>query len=173
MNQAVVVLNADMSIINIVTWKRAYALVNKGRAEIVEASDKTVSNSSGTYLFVVPAIIRLVTFVKNVYNAKVSFSKAAVFVRDKHTCVYCSSKADLTLDHVMPTSKGGDTSFLNCVTSCWPCNKKKGNKTLEQAGMHLRRKPHHPSLVEYFQNRIEQFGLQAVVEKSGILRKYN
>lgn len=168
MNQAVVVLNADMNVINIVTWKRAYSLLNKGKAEIVEESGKTVRNYEGTYSFAVPAIIKLVSFVKNVYNARVSFSKQAVFIRDKHTCMYCSSKEQLTLDHVIPTSKNGTTDFLNCVTSCWSCNKKKGSKLLEQAGMQLRRKPHHPSLVEYFQGRIEQFGMDVVISKIGL-----
>lgn len=172
MNQAVLVLNADHSVINIISWRRAHALLDKGRAEVVEESDKTVRNTEGTYVFTIPAVIKLISFIKNVYNAKVTFSKPNLFVRDKNTCQYCGSKEKLTIDHVVPVSKGGETSWTNCVTSCSACNWKKGNKFLENSGLHLKKKPHQPSLVEYFQNRIEMYGLDNVLLATK-LRKNN
>ena len=161
-NQSVLVLNADHSVINIVSWRRALNLVIKGRAEIVESSSKVVKNFEETVVFTVPSIIKLVNFVKNIYKAKVSFNKTNVFIRDKYVCQYCSSKENLTIDHVHPTSKGGKTCFENCVTCCKKCNMLKGNKELKDTKLTLKSKPHQPSYVQYIQYKIELFGLDSI-----------
>lgn len=164
MKQSVLVLNADHSLINIVNWKRALLLIAKGKAEVVERTGKEIRNFEGTKSFFVPSVIRLVTFVRHVFNAKVSFSKSNVMIRDKHTCVYCGSKEDLTVDHVHPTSKGGKSTWENCVTACKPCNIVKSNKSLRDVGYVLKRTPYQPTMVQYFQNKIEFYGIDAMKE---------
>jgi len=165
MNQAVLVLNADHSIINIVNWKRAINLVLKGRAEIVESSERVVNNFEKTVVLTVPAVIKLVEFVKNVYKAKVSFNKTNVFIRDKYTCQYCGSKENLTIDHVIPISKGGTTCFENCVTCCKSCNILKGSKQLKDTKLTLKQKPYQPGYVQYLQAKIELFGLDSIFKE--------
>lgn len=76
-----------------------------------------------------------------------TFSKRNVFKRDKYTCQYCGKQErDLTIDHVQPKSKGGESVWQNVVAACEPCNKKKADKTLKQAGMKLLRNPFKPNL---------------------------
>ena len=159
MKQAVIVLNFDHQIINIVSWKRAFVLVEKGRAEVVEDSETTISNFEGTYKFSIPAIIKLVRFVKNVYKASVAFTRRNLHIRDKGQCQYCSSTEDLTIDHVKPSSQGGKTSWDNCVTACHRCNSRKADKTPEEVGMKLKTKPKHPSVVQYLQAKVEMLKL--------------
>ena len=160
--QAVLVLNADHSIINIVNWKRALTLVLKGRAEIIEESNRVVSNFEKTVVFTVPAVIKLVSFVKNVYKARVAFNKTNVFIRDKYKCQYCSSTEHLTVDHVIPLSKGGKTTWENCVTACKHCNMLKGSKLLKDTNLTLKSKLYHPGYVQYLQAKIEIFGLDSI-----------
>lgn len=165
MNEAVLVLNADHSIINIISWKRALNLVFKGRAEVVESSSKVVNNFEKTVVFTIPSIIKLVNFVKNVYKAKVSFNKTNVFIRDRYTCLYCGFKENLTVDHVLPTSKGGKTCFENCATCCKKCNMVKGSKLLKDTNLNLKYKPYQPGYVQYLQAKIELFGLDSVFKQ--------
>ena len=74
-------------------------------------------------------------------------NRSRIYKRDNHECVYCGSKKDLTLDHVIPKSKGGSNEWTNLVTSCFKCNLKKGNKTPEEAKMVMKYKPFAPTLV--------------------------
>lgn len=109
-----------------------------------KATDDVIK--SGNLWFRVPEIILLTRYDK-VPQPKVHFSRRNLFKRDRMTCQYCGSKPgshELTIDHVLPRSKGGDTSWTNCVLACIDCNTKKGNKTPEQAGMKLRKKPKQP-----------------------------
>jgi 5-methylcytosine-specific restriction endonuclease McrA len=76
-----------------------------------------------------------------------TFSKRNVFKRDKYTCQYCGKQSrNLTIDHVVPKSKGGESTWKNVVTACEPCNKKKADKTPDEAGMRLLNKPYRPNL---------------------------
>jgi 5-methylcytosine-specific restriction endonuclease McrA len=94
----------------------------------------------------VPEIVLL-----NLYEAiprrKISFSRKNVYRRDRFTCQYCGSRpslGDLTVDHVVPRSMGGRTSWVNCVVSCVRCNRRKSNRTLAEAGVRLIREPREP-----------------------------
>jgi len=92
-----------------------------------------------------PVVIRLVTYVKvprDTHRRKIT--RRAVFARDGWTCQYCGSRSNLTVDHVIPRSKGGPSSWENIVASCAPCNRRKGDALLRQVGMSLRRKPRRP-----------------------------
>lgn len=93
-----------------------------------------------------PEII-LVTQYGGMPYQEVNFTRRNLYRRDKYRCQYCGRKfpgSKLTIDHVFPRSKGGDNSFENCVTSCEPCNSKKADRTLREAGMRLRSKPSKP-----------------------------
>jgi 5-methylcytosine-specific restriction endonuclease McrA len=73
--------------------------------------------------------------------------------------MYCGSHDKLTIDHVMPISRGGKSSFKNCVTCCVKCNLKKGNKTIEEAQMRLREAPHEPNIIEFLTHKMKNTGI--------------
>ena len=90
-------------------------------------------------------MIRLVSYVnvpRDAHRRKIT--RRAVFARDSWTCQYCGSRSNLTVDHVIPRSKGGSSSWENIVASCAPCNRRKGDRLPRQAGMHPRRAPRTP-----------------------------
>jgi len=139
----VLVLNSDYTPINVTTVIRGFVLVSKGKAEILKSSDNPII--AGYQTFVRPVIIRLLNYVRyRVKNLKINRNR--VFKRDNHQCVYCGSKRSLTIDHVVPKSKGGNNSWANLVTCCSPCNRKKGDKTPEEANMKLQIRPYEPTL---------------------------
>ena len=145
----VLVLNADYSPINVTSQKRGFNLVYKGKAEVLKSSDNPIY--AGYENFVRPLIIRLLKYVKyKIRNIKVN--RTRIFGRDNGECVYCGSKKDLTLDHVVPKSRGGGNDWTNLVTSCFKCNLKKGNKTPDEANMLMTKKPSEPSFFSDFLN---------------------
>ena len=144
-----VVLNADFTYLNTVPWQRAIKLLIKEKAEAIKEADRQICNSEGTCVLKVPLVLRLVQMVQTVYRNKVPYSRKNVFIRDNHTCQYCGTHERLSIDHVIPRSKGGKTSFENCVTSCITCNIAKGNRTPREAQMKLRKRPHEPTTVSY------------------------
>ena len=92
-----------------------------------------------------PVVIRLVTYVRVPRDThKRRITRRAVFARDSWTCQYCGSRSNLTVDHVIPRSKGGASSWENIVASCAPCNRRKGDRTPRQAGMQPLRAPRTP-----------------------------
>lgn len=138
------VLNATYEPINVCTVRRAVVLLLKAKAEVIEHSGWDLRSSTTTVSR--PAVIRLVTYVKlprDTHRRKIT--RRAVFARDGWTCQYCGSRSELTVDHVVPRSKGGDSTWENIVASCAPCNRRKGDRDPRQAGMHLHRKPRTPS----------------------------
>ena len=99
---------------------------------------------------------------------KVPFSKRNMLTRDYFKCVYCGSKKQLTIDHVIPTSKGGKTTFENCVTACIDCNNKKKNRTPSEANMFLARRPTHPTISEFLRIKMELLGLDKFLKEVGV-----
>ena len=143
MGGRVLVLNATYEPINVCTVRRAVVLVLKEKAELLERGPALLHSESSTLAR--PVVIRLVTFVKVPRDAhRRKITRRAVFARDSWTCQYCGSRSNLTVDHVIPRSKGGSSNWENIVASCAPCNRRKGNRTPGQAGMHPRRAPHLP-----------------------------
>jgi 5-methylcytosine-specific restriction endonuclease McrA len=139
----VLVLNATYEPINVCTVRRAVVLLLKDKAEVVERSDYELHSASHT--MVRPVVIRLVTYVRiprDTHRRKIT--RRAVFARDGWTCQYCGSRANLTVDHVIPRSKGGGSSWDNIVASCAPCNRRKGDALPRQVGMRLLRQPRTP-----------------------------
>jgi len=140
----VLVLNATYEPINVCTVRRAVVLLLKEKAEVVERGDWKLHSASTTIAR--PVVIRLVSYVRiprDTHRRKIT--RRAVFARDDWTCQYCGARSNLTVDHVVPRSKGGPSSWDNIVASCAPCNRRKGNSLPRQAGMNLSRQPRTPS----------------------------
>ena len=138
------VLNATYEPINVCTVRRAVVLLLKEKAEVIEHGDWELR--SATRSVTRPVVIRLVSYVRvprDTHRRKIT--RRAVFARDDWTCQYCGARSNLTVDHVIPRSKGGDSSWDNIVASCAPCNLRKGNALPRQAGMRLQRQPRTPS----------------------------
>lgn len=135
-------LDRNFAPIRVISWKRAMQLVyGRGRAEILEFYEDAETEYD-------TSIVRLIhrVFPGNPYNAKIKFYRRQVLVRDRFCCAYCgvSKRSDLTIDHVMPKSRGGATSYTNCVAACRKCNQYKGNRTPEEARMQLSNPPGAP-----------------------------
>lgn len=137
MYRKVLLLNINYTPIGIVSWKKAIGLViGRNKAHVVEEYvDRRSLAFNG-------AVIRLNVKTPNPYGLfkSLNYSKNNIFLRDKFCCVYCGKKltrAEITVDHVIPKSQGGPSNYLNCVSSCKPCNAYKDNKTPEQAGMRI------------------------------------
>ena len=142
----VLVLNASYEPLNVTSVRRAHVLVFKGKAEVIEELEQPLRSASDTYPW--PHVIRLVQYVKVPRAVQRKISRRALFARDGWRCVYCGTTSGrLTLDHVVPRSRGGDSVWENVVTSCAPCNLKKGNRLLEEASMELQRPPRPPQPV--------------------------
>ena len=142
--EQVLVLNASYEPLNVCTVRRAYVLVFKGKAEVLESLDRPLRTATDTFRR--PHVIRLVTYVRVPRTVQRKISRRALFARDGWRCVYCGTASGrLTLDHVVPRSRGGDSVWENVVTSCAPCNLRKGNRLLEELPMQLPKPPRAPA----------------------------
>lgn len=144
----VLVLNATYEPLNVVSVRRAVVLLLKEKAELVEAAEARLR--AECIEVPVPLVIRLITYVRVPRRFNLPVSRRTVLSRDDYTCQYCGAqpgKSDLTMDHVLPRSRGGDHSWENVTTACGPCNRRKGNRTPAEAGMSLRRQPYRPRYV--------------------------
>lgn len=138
-------LNASYEPIKVVNWQKAVVLWFQGKVDILEHHNVSVKSVSQS--FQLPSIIRLRRYVRNYARSVVRFSRENIYLRDLYLCQYCHQKfqpKDLTLDHVVPASKGGKKSWTNVVAACRKCNQKKGNKTPDQAMMPLLKRPEVP-----------------------------
>jgi len=144
---SVLVLNATYEPLNVTSVWRACSLILSRKAEVLEAHPDRTINSPSTSL-PHPVVIRLVSYVKVPRFTSRRITRRALFARDAHTCQYCGSGARLTLDHVVPRSRGGASSWENVVTACAPCNLRGGDRLPHEADMPLGRAPRapHPDL---------------------------
>mgnify|MGYP003702099587 FL=1 len=130
----------------IIESTRAYVIFSKGNAEIVADHPETFNLAEPNRIIHRPSIIRVNKFI-NLDITKVPYSRDNVFKRDNYTCVYCGEDEPraMTIDHVIPKSKGGEDSFENCVTACRPCNAEKDDLTIEEWGREHPnpRRPHY------------------------------
>lgn len=139
----VLVLNASYEPLNVTTLRRAHVLVFKGKAEVLEELRQPLRSASTTFPW--PHVIRLLSFVRVPRAVKRKISRKALFARDGYRCAYCGSNGRLTLDHVVPRSRGGDSVWENVVTSCAPCNLRKGNRLPEELEMRMLVTPRVPT----------------------------
>jgi 5-methylcytosine-specific restriction endonuclease McrA len=140
----VLVLNATYEPINVCTVRRAAVLLLKEKAEVIEGGASELRSELTSMIR--PLVIRLLAFVKlprDRHRRKIT--RRAVFARDDWTCQYCGSRTGLTVDHVIPRSKGGSSDWNNIVACCAPCNRRKGDRLPKQANMHPARAPGAPS----------------------------
>ncbi len=146
--RGVLVLNASYEPLNIVSVKRAIVLLLKEKAELVEAAKAQVRAERLVLNW--PLVIRLVTYVPLPRRLPLPLSRRTVLARDLYTCQYCGEqpgRTELTVDHILPRSRGGLTTWDNVVAACGPCNRRKGNRTPEEAGMKLLSEPTRPRFV--------------------------
>ena len=138
------VLNASYEPINVCTIRRAAVLVLKERAEVLEKGRGALH--SERLALARPCVIRLMRYVRiprDVHRRKIT--RKAVLARDAYTCQYCGREAGgLTVDHVIPRSRGGESVWENIVASCAPCNRRKGNRLPREVAMHPRKRPNPP-----------------------------
>ncbi len=146
----VLVLNKDYRAMSICSVRRAVVLVMLQKAELVERYDGRIVRSPSTQL-PWPSIIRLKMYVHFPYR-KVMLTRKNILRRDNQRCQYCGGKNALTVDHVLPKSRGGKDHWENLVAACIPCNNRKGDRTPEEARMTLRRKPFRPSHVMFIRD---------------------
>lgn len=138
------VLNATYEPINVCTVRRAVVLLLKEKAEVIEKAEWALHSATSTIDR--PVVIRLVAYVRiprDTHRRKIT--RRAVFARDEWTCQYCGSRSNLTVDHIIPRSKGGASSWENIVASCAPCNRRKGDQLPRQVGMSLLKPPRTPN----------------------------
>ena len=159
-----VVLNADYSFLNVVDWQRAICLLVKNKVKVLRYSGKTVMTGEGMSVRV-PLVIKLIKFIRMVYRSRVPFSKKNVMIRDGFKCAYCRRHtARLTIDHIIPKSRGGRTEFENCVTACRECNHKKGNQMPSEARMYPQVKAYQPTISEFLQRKVKQLGIEEMLK---------
>ncbi|KAI9093637.1 hypothetical protein K1719_027086 [Acacia pycnantha] len=138
------VLDVSYRPVNVVGWKRAICLEFMEKADVLEYYDQTVNSPSG--YFYIPAVLRVPDLLQVVKRrvVKSNLYRKNILYRDCYTCQYCSSHENLTIDHVVPASLGGEWKWENLVTACAECNSRKGQKTLEEVKMKLIKTPKAP-----------------------------
>ncbi|UXP30873.1 HNH endonuclease [Reichenbachiella agarivorans] len=150
MKNNVLVLNQDYSPLTICTVNRAFLLVFLNKAEMLEAdSDAAMRTVNESYPK--PTVIKVNRYISVPYRGVV-LSRQNLFKRDNHCCQYCGAKNNLTIDHLIPRSKGGRSVWNNLVTACKSCNAKKGDMSLEKAGMRLLQLPYRPTYLMFLRD---------------------
>lgn len=137
------VWNADETLLHRVSVRHAVKMIWRGIATPVEVHE---SETFGPYQ--VPIVVRLVRYVEQRWlysRTRATYSREGVLLRDRGRCAYCGRLTATTMDHVMPRSRGGATSWLNAVAACEDCNAKKGSRTPDEARMPLLWEPTVPS----------------------------
>lgn len=156
MRKPTLLLNASYEAIRIISAKRALTLITKGKATVELPTSKIIY--PGVFL---PSVIRLRTYKRIPIRMQI-VTRKNLYLRDAHTCQYCGQKfstLELTLDHILPSSRGGGNSWDNLVAACAPCNRRKDNRTPEEAGMKLLHRP-LPATVHTARQVLRSVGLE-------------
>jgi 5-methylcytosine-specific restriction endonuclease McrA len=146
LHKPVLVLNASYEPINICAARRAVVLILKGVASAEELAPSHIH--SARRAIPVPSVIRLLEYRRIPHQTR-ALSRKNILMRDRYTCQYCHKtlpSGEMTLDHVIPRSRAGETTWENLVACCHPCNNRKGSRTPEEAGIRLLRPPRPFSL---------------------------
>jgi 5-methylcytosine-specific restriction endonuclease McrA len=137
-------LNVTYEPLRIISWQKAITLLTLGKVEVIEEYDREIHSIS--FSIQLPSVVRLLYLVKRCQQ-EVKFSRRNIYARDNGRCQYCGTHLqpkEITYDHVIPKSHGGNTTWENVVTACITCNSKKANRTPKQARMKLRKTPKKP-----------------------------
>lgn len=183
LDENVLILNKHFLAIQVCSVREAIIILYKGNAKVIDENwrqytfDQWESRSSfiidtpeekkyygiihsPKHWLLAPQVIILTNYAEKLPDIKqIRFSRKNVMVRDQYVCQYCGhtgTTANLTLDHVLPRSRGGLSSYSNIVTACKLCNSKKGNKTPEEAGMKLLKKPITPQWQSHTGSRFKK-----------------
>lgn len=152
LEKKVLLLSSSYEPIAFCSMRKAINLMFLEKAEAVEDRDGVFL--SGTQrTFRCPSIIRL-RGDRNRIKIKVQLNRRNVMKRDGFSCMYCGSRSDLTIDHIVPRSKGGKTTWENLVTACTSCNNKKDNKDLHEVGFRLRTIPKTPNRIVFLRQEV-------------------
>ena len=147
LNSAVLLLNNTYEPLNVINVTRALRLITTQKASGVEKEGYDLHSSKG--VLCIPVVVKMAYYVKRPMQ-KVKFSKRHVLMRDNFTCQYCNDRPkELTIDHVVPKTSGGLTVWTNVVACCKRCNSAKGDKTLKDSGLKLKRAPKEPRFLPY------------------------
>lgn len=166
LNTNVLVLNRLYQPVHVTSVKRAFSLLYQGVAKAIDQQYKLYEFADWAQLSAaehesvstinrrirVPRVVVLSAY-EHLPKGRVRFSRLNIYARDSDTCQYCGKKlarSELNLDHVLPRSQGGKTSWENVVCSCVPCNLKKGGRTPDQASMKLLKRPVRPRWTPFF-----------------------
>lgn len=161
--QKVLVLNKTWTPISLTTLRRALKLVSSDKARVIDPTREFSAYTWADWRKLIPAdgertvglidctlrvpeVVLLGSYNK-VYRERVNFSRRTIYKRDNETCQYCGVRPgteELSIDHIVPRAQGGVTSWDNCVLACVECNARKADKTPEQAGMKLLKRPEKP-----------------------------
>jgi|688.fasta_scaffold42241_3 5-methylcytosine-specific restriction endonuclease McrA len=163
LNQPALVLNRNWQPVNVASVARALTLVFSDHARVVEPNEFQLYDwddwaklqpqpgepfiQAVSMRIRVPEVISLLKFDR-LPSTHVAFNRRNIFKRDRHTCQYCGRRPfadELTIDHIVPRSQGGTSSWTNCVLACMNCNHRKADRSVEQAGLKLRRSPIQPA----------------------------
>ena len=156
MDGVVLVLNQNYEPLNVCALPRAFRLLFGEKAEVIEYDHQVIRTPRMELK--APSVIRLQHQVRRP-RPRVKLTRREVFVRDRHTCQYCNEifpTPELTFDHVVPVSQGGRKDWENIVTCCVRCNRRKGGRTPDQAGMVLRRPAFRPTPSPALRFRMEE-----------------
>lgn len=143
------VVDSSFMPVSIISTERAFVISYKGNAEIIDEHPESFNLTNPNLDIKKPSIIRIFKYIKHQYK-KVPPSRENIYKRDNYECVYCGSNKNLTLDHVIPQSKGGKDSWDNLVTACRTCNSEKADLTLEEYGKEIPepKRPHYLMLMK-------------------------
>ena len=165
-SRTVYVFDIGFQYLGTIDWRRAAWLVASNRAESLVDSDIPLRGD-----FLLPKVIRLLKAIRRMYRHGVTWNRRNLFLRDEYNCVYCGKNfpvSELTVDHVLPKSRGGVNSWEQTVSACKPCNNRKDNRTPHEAGMSFHQhgfRPHAPTVMEFFLTLLRQEGLDGVVKE--------
>ena len=152
LNRSVLLLNQNYEPLTVCNVKKAIILIYLGKAELIEHNHGWIRSISTRYP--IPSVIRLITYVR-APRKRIVLNRKNLLIRDNYTCQYCGRRTHpLTVDHVIPKQYGGKDTWENLVIACLPCNNRKANRTPEEAGMSLIRKPKRPNAFFFFQHFI-------------------
>ena len=146
-DERVLVLDVGYQTIDIVPWQRAMVLQMMMKVDVISYYDGPWALSAEEAYYV-PAVVRTRSYNRHQSHKTplISLHRKNIFIRDGFRCQYCGKGENLTVDHVVPASKGGPWAWENLATACAKCNNKKGDKTLSQSGMRLRTTPAAPTV---------------------------
>ena len=150
LDSRVLVLNQNYEPMSVCSARRAIIMLFLEKAEVIERNHAMIHSVSLTISL--PSIVRLSRFV-HVKRKRIVLTRKNIIKRDNHQCQYCATKiGSVTVDHILPKDRGGKDTWENLVCACMKCNGKKRNRTPEEAGMPLLRKPKKPGYLFFIQH---------------------